>query len=87
MEQVKQLIEALPGVEFCHVSINWTLQPDRKMGLPAASCKVYVKGGKKKQIARIVWENKPLGLSLLGNTKVDLIVHSCWWPITFERLL
>lgn len=87
MEHIKGLIEALPGVEFAHVTINWTLQPDKKMGLPAASCKVYVKGGKKKQIARTIWENKPIGLLLLGNTKVNLIVHDFWWPVTFERLL
>lgn len=88
MEHVKELIEALPGVEFVHVSVNRTYDHDKKTGLPPHSVKVYVLGGKKKQIAHILWMNKPIGVMMLGNTEVYTPDYAGYkWPITFERLL
>lgn len=88
MEHVKELIEALQGVEFVHVSVNRTYNHDKKTGLPPHSVKVYVLGGKKKQIARTIWMNKMVGVMLLGNTEVNVPDSAGYkWPITFERLL
>ena len=88
MEHVKELIEALPGVEFVHVSINRTWDTDKKTGLPPHSFKVYVLGGKKKEIAHVIWMNKPIGVMMLGNTTVkirDSLGHKK--AIIFERLM
>lgn len=88
MEHVKELIEALPGVEFVHITCNRTYDYDNKSQLPAHSIKVYVLGGKKKQIAYILWMNKPVGIMMLGNTKVNVSDSGGYrWPVTFERLL
>lgn len=88
MEHVKELIEYLPGVEFVHVSVNRTYDHDKKSGLPPHSVKVYVLGGKKKQIAHTIWMNKMIGVMLLGNTEVYVQDSAGYkWPITFERLL
>jgi hypothetical protein len=88
MEHVKELIEALPGVEFVHVSVNRTWEDDKKTGLPPHSFKVYVLGGKKKDIAHIIWMNKPIGVWSLGNTGVK-VRDSLGYKhlISFERLL
>ena len=88
MEHVKHLIEALPGVEFVHMSVNRTWEVDKKTGLPPGSFKVYVLGGKKKDIAHIIWMNKSIGVLSLGNTEVkvkDYCGHK--HLISFERLL
>lgn len=88
MEHVKELIEALPGVEFVHVSVNRTWKDDKRTGLPPHSFKVYVLGGKKKDIAQIIWMNKTIGVGSLGNTEVK--VRDCCGHkqlISFERLL
>lgn len=88
MEHVKQLLEFLPGVEFVHVSVNRTWNTDKKTGLPPHSFKVYVLGGKKKDIAQIIWMNKSIGVLSQGNTKVK--VKGCLGfkhIISFERLL
>lgn len=88
MEHVKELIEALPGVEFAHVSVNRTYEHDKKSGLPPHSVKVYVLGGKKKQIAHVIWMNKMIGVMLLGNTETNTTDSVGYkWPIRFERLL
>lgn len=88
MEHVKELIEALPDVKFVHVSVNRTYEHDKKTGLPPHSVKVYVLGGKKKQIAHTIWMNKMIGVILLGNTKVNVPDSAGYkWPISFERLL
>lgn len=72
MEHVKELIEALPGVEFVHITENQTYVDDKKTGLGRMSFKVYVLGGKKKDIAQIIWNNKPIGYLSSGNTKVKI---------------
>lgn len=88
MEHVKAMIEALPGVEFVHVSCNRTFEYDKKSQLPAHTVKVYVLGGKKKQIAHVLWMNKPVGVMMVGNTETFATDAAGYkWPITFERLL
>ena len=88
MEHVKELIEALPGVEFVHVSVNYTRDYDKKSGLQPGNAKIYVKGGKKKEIAQVIWMNKLLGVLLTGNKKVKVKDSiGLKWIITFERLL
>lgn len=88
MEHVKKLIEALPGVEFVHVSTNRTWALDKKTGLAPQSFKVYVLGGEKKEIAQIIWNNKTIGVLSQGNTKVK-IRDSLGFKhmISFERLM
>lgn len=88
MEHVKQLLEFLPGVEFVHVSVNRTWKDDKKTGLPPHSFKVYVLGGKKKDIAQIIWMNKYIGVLAVGNTEVKVKdSFGCKWLISFERLI
>ena len=88
MEHVKEIIEALPGVEFVHVSVNRTWKDDKNTGLPPHSFKVYILGGKKKDIAQIIWNHKSIGVWALGNTEVK-IKDSLGYKhlINFERLL
>lgn len=88
MEHVKELIEALPGVEFVHVSVNYTRDYNKKSGLQPGNAKIYVKGGKKKQIAHIIRMNKTIGVLLTGNTKVK-VKDSLGFKhvISFEMLL
>ena len=86
MEHVKQLIEALPGVELSHVTTNHTWDVDKKTGLIPQSFKIYVLGGKKKEIAQIIWNHKPIGVLSQGNTKVKDSLGSKH-IISFERLL
>lgn len=71
MEHIKEILEALPGVEFVHVTTNQTWSLD-KGGLPPQSFKVYVLGGKKKDIAQIIWNHKTVGVLSQGNTKVKI---------------
>lgn len=88
MEYVKELIEDLPGVEFVHISTNRTWEFDKKTGLAPQSFKVYVLGGKKKEIAQIIWNHKAIGVLSQGNTKVK-IRDSLGFKhvISFERLM
>lgn len=88
MEHIKSLIEALPGVEFVHITCNRTYLEDKKTGLPPASFKIYVMGGKKKEIANIIYLNKTLGVASQGNTQVK-VKDCCGYKhmISFERLL
>lgn len=88
MNHIKELIEALPGVEFVHVSANYTRDYDKKSGLQPGTAKIYVKGGKKKEIAHIIWMDKTIGVLLTGNTRVKVKDSiGLKWIITFERLL
>lgn len=84
---MKELLYKLKGVEFVHVTENLSLQYDKKSALPAASFKVYVKGGKKKEIADIIFMHKPLGFMLIGNTRVKLSYGGFDYHVRFERLL
>lgn len=87
MQNIKYLIEELEGVEFVHITENPTFG-DNKTGLPPISFKVYVLGGKKKDIANTIWLHKACGYVTVGNTQVkvkgmDGLKHS----VSFERLL
>lgn len=88
MTMLKSKIEALDGVEFVHVTENDGWLDDSKSGLAPKSFKVYVLGGKKKEVAKVIWENKMVGVLTEGNTQVRVLdsvgfKHS----IRFERLL
>lgn len=83
----KPLLE-IEGVEFLHVTGNYSINADIKTGLPGFSYKIYIKGAKKKEIANCLFMHKPLGVRLVGNTRVkvkDTAGFKHW--IYFERLL
>jgi len=88
IDHMKKVIEGLPGVEFVHIAVNSTWEIDTKKGLPPKSFKVYVLGGKKKQIAKVIWLHKPICALSVGNTRVrvadDFGIN---WLVSFERLL
>ena len=86
MEVVKELLYKLNGVEFVHVTENLSLEYDKKSALPGASFKVYVKGGKKKEIADVIFMHKPFGYMSIGNTRVKLNYGGFEYHIRFERL-
>jgi len=88
MKHIKELIEALPGVEFVHIHYNPNRPTDEKTGQAHGTFKVYVKGGKKKEIAEMIWLHKCIGTLSQGNTKVK-IKDCCGYKhmISFERLL
>jgi len=88
IEEIEAEIRKVEGVEFIHISTNFTFEHDKKKDLPALSFKVYVKGGKKKQIARVIWEKKPMMLLSVGNTEVAVKdPFGIKWRIAFERML
>ena len=59
----------LEDVEFVRVYENMLNQTDTR-GLPPHSFMAIVRGGRDVDIAEVVWNNKPLGISSEGNTSV-----------------
>lgn len=84
---MKELLCKIKDVEFVHITENLSLQYDKKSALPGASFKVYVKGGKKKEIADTIFMHKPLGFMPIGNTRVELNYGGFKYHVRFERLL
>lgn len=78
MNYIKELIEALPGVEFVHISTNRAWAEDKKTGLAPQSFKVYVLGGKKKEIAQIIWNHKTCAIPI-ENEPEDGATDAEWW--------
>jgi len=72
IEELEQNILQLEGVDFVHITENRSCVYDKKKGLPPLSFKLYVRGGKKKEIAEILWLYKPLGTLSIGNTSVKV---------------
>ena len=80
-------LDKLEGVQVVHISVNDTLNYDYERALPAMSFRVTVKGGDKKEIANTIWNNKPIGILSVGNTKVK-VEDCCGFKhkIYFERV-
>ena len=60
------------GAELVHFSSNRKFERDYERALPSISVRLTIKGGKKKDIALIIWNLKPLGVLTVGNTKVKI---------------
>lgn len=88
MKHIEELIKALPGVEFVHIHYNPNQATDKTTGQAGGTFKVYVKGGKKKDIANLIWLHKYIGSLSQGNTRVK-VKDCCGYKhmISFERLL
>lgn len=87
-EEIKQNILQLEGVDFVHITENRSCVYDKKKGLPPLSFKLYVRGGKKKEIAEALWLYKPLGILSVGNTSVKVKDRYGYkWEVNFERIL
>lgn len=85
---IEKLISELDGVEFVHMATNFSFEHDKKKDLPPISFKVYVKGGKKKEIAKVIWTHKSIMMLSVGNTQVTVKDDfGIKWRIDFERLL
>lgn len=65
-------LNRLENVSVVHCSVNETLKYDYERALPAISFRVTVKGGDKKEVANVIWNNKPLGILSAGSTKVKI---------------
>lgn len=75
------------GAELVHYSDNLTTEYDYERAMPCMSFRLTVRGGKKKQIAEIIWKYKPMGIFSHGSTKVK-IKDCCGYKhnIYFERI-
>lgn len=69
---LEQELLGLEGVEYVKVVENREFSFDPVTQLPMLSMRVIVKGGKNKKIAKVIWENKYLGVSTQGNTCVPV---------------
>lgn len=87
MNAVIKAVEQAGG-EFIHWSENKTCEYDLERALPPMSFRITVKGGKKKDIARAIWDNKFLGVLSVGNTSLN-VTDCCGGykhKIKFERI-
>lgn len=57
---------ALDNVGYVRIYENWTDVTDVR-GLPPHSFAVVIQGGVDSDIAKVIWENKPLGIATHGN--------------------
>lgn len=80
-------LNKLEGVSVVHCSVNDTFEYDYERTMPAMSFRITVKGGNKREIANIIWDNKPLGVLSCGSTKVKVTDSEGFkHKIYFERI-
>ena len=71
IESLKENLKDI-GAEIVHYTDNRTLSRDCERALPALSVRFTIKGGKKKEIAKLIWELKPLGVLTVGTTSTKV---------------
>lgn len=88
IELMKKAIQELPKVWSVDVQVNQTYYFDHYHQLPPHSIRVIVEGGKKKKIAKVISDYKPLGVLSIGNTpaEVEQGYSGLSYMINFERV-
>lgn len=88
IELMKKAIQELPKVWSVDIQENHTFYFNHYTQLPRYSIRVIVEGGKKKKIAKVISDYKPLGVLLLGNTQVEVEqdYSGLSYMINFERV-
>lgn len=71
-EIMADAIRDLEGVTFVNIITNGSYEYNHVTQMPAKSIRVLVKGGKKKQIAKIISRHNMVGILTVGNTKVKI---------------
>ena len=84
-ESIYSSVMNIPGVTYCRVFTNRTLQEDDK-GIPAKSVAVIVQGGDDNEIAKQIFIHSGLGCGYYGNVTVNFIDSlSIVTPVSFSR--
>ena len=81
------LITCLYGVEgvtCVDVNVNDTGNVSEN-GLPPHSYEVVVQGGDQDEIAQVIWSKHPVGITLYGNTSVDVPTQLNCQSVSFSR--
>jgi len=74
-ESLFSQLVGLVGVQETLIYENTTDSVDA-YGIPAHSYMVIVNGGVNQDVAQSIWDNKPTGISPVGNTSIDIIDYT-----------
>lgn len=72
---IEASLSDVEGVSFAYVVENTTFAADVD-GRPPKSYETYVSGGSDNSIAEVIWETKPAGIELWGDTSVIVVDHN-----------
>ena len=86
-ECITSAVSLVEGVTEVVYVENGTWDYDYVTLLPPMSFRVAVRGGKKKAIARAIWNNKVTGIVSCGDTEVAIKdLFDCLWGVRFQRI-
>ncbi len=87
-ECITSAVSLVEGVTEVVYVENGTWDYDYVTLLPPMSFRVAVRGGKKKAIARAIWNNKTVGIMSCGDTEVTIkdSYESIVWNVRFQRI-
>lgn len=89
IQNIKNAILSIQGVDFCHIKVNNEFYPDCEddcEDLPLGmSISIFTSGGDDLQIAKTIYNNKPVGIALNGDFCLNVDgVNIHWYNLNFE---